>query len=216
MYIKCGIVSLLVGFVLLFASWDAAPLAAEQSSRLHYVGSESCIECHAQSGFAARNSGHVRTWYANLAQTMPDWSDDLALLCDDCHAAGQREEALGIGFSCETCHGPGSAHIRNVGAGGLYPPDPAVCTTCHYDITHDWATLHASDPSVIGEYVATLHMPLFGSTPPDLTTCTDCHVPDERWEGRLDAAFLDELRAIDTLNCTRCHDPHHLQIGDPS
>lgn len=221
-----AVLAVMLSLVLFTALWHGSQVAAHPP-QARDVGSEECLECHSRQGRRAAVSGHASTWYGNLAQTeagSANWSEDLETLCDACHVTALMQENLAIGFTCETCHGPGSDHIRNVGGVAIYTPDRQVCADCHYAASHDWAVPHASDPAVMGDYVASLHVPLFqAETDDELASCTDaCHRADSRWESRVsvaladdEAAFLDELRAVEALACTRCHDAHHTQINDP-
>lgn len=110
------------------------PPAAEGQPR--YVGAEACRSCHERAFTAWRNHPHGAA-YATLVRLDKQYH----LECVGCHVTGfgapggagvVRNEGL-TDVGCESCHGPGSAHVEDPdAAGGIRRDAPAaVCTTCH-------------------------------------------------------------------------------------
>lgn len=105
----------------------------------HYVGSETCGSCHASALGWWRRHPHGRA-YATLTERHHEFD----LQCVGCHVTGygrpggstvthNLEGAL-VNVGCESCHGPGSAHVANPGAmpRSVQREVPEnVCTGCH-------------------------------------------------------------------------------------
>ncbi|CAN5469483.1 hypothetical protein BH23VER1_BH23VER1_01130 [soil metagenome] len=106
-----------------------------------FVGSESCAGCHPTATAAWQKSGHAHA-FATLERRGAAADPN----CIGCHTVGfgtesgyrrafQGERLADVG--CESCHGPGSEHVRQRAGGGTvsfqFPPLGAGdCTTCHY------------------------------------------------------------------------------------
>lgn len=112
------------------------------------VGSGKCIECHPAEHAWWSGDGHANA----MAQLAAEGSADPA--CVRCHATARRSgpppttidgfDRMG-GVGCESCHGPGEAHVAAKGGTsniqGLGDSCPvcvidAVCTSCH---TPQWS-----------------------------------------------------------------------------
>ncbi len=104
---------------------------------LEYVGSESCKGCHEYHEYEYEKwskNPHARA-YATLEKAGSQFDPE----CVVCHVVGMEYES---GFlsekktahlknvGCENCHGPGSEHIRSLGAVETTEPK-SVCTDCH-------------------------------------------------------------------------------------
>jgi YVTN family beta-propeller protein len=132
----------------------------ENSSSLSFVGAAACKKCHsASSDNPVYSKWHISahaTAYANLSG---DKSKQIAIemgvaksaqqskICLECHTTGAQKKSAAfnpgfdtqIGVQCESCHGPGSKHIKEaektaaVSKGNLSLPDvdKAVCLECH-------------------------------------------------------------------------------------
>ena len=130
------------------------------------------------------------------------------------HARFHMDDQESIGSSgCESCHGPGSLHIKAGGGKGIFIHNPgddsAACMECHQEI-HAKFNLHNHHPVL-----------------EDLMNCVDCHDPHGRdmskpFGGlafaRLNQScaechqeqartFVFEHEAM-REGCTECHDPH--------
>jgi thiol-disulfide isomerase/thioredoxin len=129
-------------------------LAFEQGTN---VGSEACVSCHEAEVAAWKDSPHAAAMDSLAA---PDEQRGLAageasttVACVRCHTTAKTSGAppdklegyhLEEGVSCESCHGPGEAHVAAGGGTdnieGLGEDCPvcvieAVCTSCH---TREW------------------------------------------------------------------------------
>ena len=103
-----------------------------------YVGSETCKECH-----------EAEYKYFNLT----DHASVSIAITDEDAEDGQAE-------ACETCHGPGSLHVEDLGEdkSKIIRADPeTACFTCHLDVK--------------GKFMLQHHHPV----PEGRMTCSDCH-----------------------------------------
>jgi DmsE family decaheme c-type cytochrome len=134
-----------------------------------YVGSETCLDCHEDLG----NDKH------NIHMSIAEF-----------------EVTGGYRTGCESCHGPGSAHvdgdgdtelILKFGEEGIEPEEVSgVCTTCHRTGEHmNWAgSMHA-------EYDV---------------ACTQCH----KVHGNSNKTLLAKKRELDL--CSTCHQDINAQM----
>jgi 2',3'-cyclic-nucleotide 2'-phosphodiesterase (5'-nucleotidase family) len=131
----------------------AAPAGAP-----HYVGIEACHDCHEEAFEVWSHTPHGHAY-----QTLVDVSKNFNLSCVGCHVTGYRqpggsEVVQNDGLrdvQCETCHGPGSAHVdarsavaRRATIRRDSPVD--VCTPCHtaeHSDHFDYATYR---PRILG------------------------------------------------------------------
>jgi predicted CXXCH cytochrome family protein len=153
-------------------------------------GEDAYVE-HGMSYYSATKSmaltpGHTDSKDVRYRTFDPDAT---ALKCFRCHSTGPLSvdaSTHGIqpsepGIHCESCHGPGSEHVKSGGAAGLLNPKRLsaielndFCGTCHRkapegDWTDKWRTRH--QPSYLNQA----------------------------------ACFR---KSAGTLNCLTCHDPH--------
>ncbi len=148
---------------------------------------------------------------------------DTALRCFICHSSalvaekGQaRPEQSILGVGCETCHGPGPAHIAAVERGDrplARAPDRRMvrladhrdrvsrdlCAGCHRSLD-SLDDVHASDPGQIPR-LQWIALSMSACATPENTplACTTCHDP------HADAARIS--RADYNGRCTACHTP---------
>jgi len=131
----------------------AATACAQDAELPLFVGKAACVRCHAGGGIAApcpqaSIAAHARAFEA---LSRPSARDIAALngvfapprevrLCLECHSTGADEGPrwwagsfnIADGVQCESCHGPGSAHLeRPPLAHTIRRPDRSVCLTCH-------------------------------------------------------------------------------------
>jgi len=106
-----------------------------------YAGTEKCLTCHKEAAAAWVASAHSQAFLALTARKA-----DADPKCIGCHtvgfgnASGYRREFAGaklINVGCESCHGPGSLHIRErEGDTSVHftfrPLDGGDCVKCHY------------------------------------------------------------------------------------
>jgi hypothetical protein len=116
----------------------AAPPPPAEPGRAAFVGDSACASCHKPAMAFWRTTVHARAW-----KTIVDGGKTGIADCVSCHVTGFGEvggSSLGhvkglTAVQCETCHGPGSLHVK---AEGLEEP-PAVrlstpestCQRCH-------------------------------------------------------------------------------------
>jgi len=118
-----------------------AELVPGVKNAANYVGSEACLECHANAGQSWHKSAH-----AHAFKTLQRLKADADPNCITCHTVGfqtpsgyRREFGASklVNVGCESCHGPGSLHVeqrrsgapaadnfRTLGAGD--------CQKCHH------------------------------------------------------------------------------------
>jgi hypothetical protein len=125
---------------------NVAPASAVEGQS-HYVGADACRSCH-ETQFTWWRSDPHGTAYATLVRLDKQYHQE----CVGCHVTGygrpggaalvQNEGRIDVG--CESCHGPGSAHVADEGAAGLVVRDApaATCTACH-DAEHSDLFEHA-------------------------------------------------------------------------
>ncbi len=172
---------LLIGCVTVNRTLMAPPATVPNAK---FVGSQECAECHENVTSAFHDATH-----ANLMTS--------------------GNHALGIG--CESCHGPGSAHVKSGGElGTIVNPgsSPETCFQCHLDKRGEFAAPHAH-PVLEGKVSCNdCHNPHSGdavigggtSLASADASCLSCH---EAQRG----PFVFEHEALRD-NCTTCHNPH--------
>jgi hypothetical protein len=132
-----------------------------------YVGTEQCLSCHPGAAAVWEQSAHARA-FAPLLERQADADPK----CVGCHtvgfgsASGYRRE-LGssrlVQVGCESCHGPGSLHLRQLAGDGsinftFRPLAAGDCKQCHYgefSRPFDWdefwpAIKHGREPRPAG------------------------------------------------------------------
>lgn len=104
-------------------------------------GAEKCLSCH---------KNYEKNWkenpHNNAMMTLKEKGKDNDITCIKCHATLKdktKPESIGLyskSIECESCHGPGEAHVKSGGGKGnivaLTKSCPecvieAVCTSCH-------------------------------------------------------------------------------------
>jgi hypothetical protein len=135
----------------------AAPPPPPEPGRPFYVGMDKCVSCHKKADAFWRTTVHAGAW-----KTLVDVGKQADYKCVGCHVTGYGEvggTSLGHtqrleNIQCETCHGPGSAHVA---AKGLEDP-PAVqrhvsspvCTNCHNEHHSDTFNYNAYLRDILG------------------------------------------------------------------
>jgi 2',3'-cyclic-nucleotide 2'-phosphodiesterase (5'-nucleotidase family) len=112
-----------------------ATRSAASKQPLVYVTSQVCAACHKQEYEVWQKTRHAHAFAAlESKQRAFDAS------CVGCHSLGfQKQGFVNIkatpqfaGVHCESCHGPGAAHVAAPKAGNYKTPEaPASCITCH-------------------------------------------------------------------------------------
>ncbi len=119
-----------------------------------FLGTDSCTRCHQEEHQIWRQSKHARA-FASLVRRQTEADPT----CIGCHTigfgspSGYRRAFQGsklVDVGCESCHGPGSAHVADHLANREHPfkfrpLGPGDCTTCHhgefsrpFDWDHSW------------------------------------------------------------------------------
>ena len=174
---------------------------------LHFVSAEVCSSCHVKKSTEWSKTRHSNALADLLAAGTPQ------SYCIPCHVVGLDSKPANSGYDdpnpevkarfggvqCESCHGMGSDHIKNM----TLPDSPLgseVCGTCHDGAHHptftEWKTsLHASalDARDMSSHFT--------------TECLRCHSADYIF-----AASVPETATPQDfkygLTCVVCHDPH--------
>lgn len=127
-----------------------------------YVGQEACKACHADQHKYFELSEH-----ANVTLPMED----------ECGNKIKME-------ACETCHGPGSLHIKGGGDPcKIVRADAETCFACHLDIK------------------AKFHLQFHHPVPEGRMVCSDCH---SLHGNDVHTAGMQPLEVQDAV-CTNCH-----------
>jgi predicted CXXCH cytochrome family protein len=149
-----------------------------------FVGSQECAQCH-----------------ANITRTFHDAT----------HARLNASAAHAKETGCETCHGPGSLHVKSGGgAGTIINPkhSPEACFQCHLDKRGEAQLPHAH-PVLAGKMsCADCHDPHSGDAVIGKGTqlasvndvCLKCHTAQR-------GPFVFEHEAL-REGCVTCHNPH--------
>ncbi|MBI5382955.1 MAG: hypothetical protein HZA31_13735 [Opitutae bacterium] len=127
------------------------------------VGSESCAKCHRNITRAFHDATHAR-----LVATSED---------------GKKQNV-----SCESCHGPGSLHIKAGSRDTILNPKrkPETCLQCHINTRAEFSLPHT-------------HPVLAGTI-----GCTACHNPHES-DANPARAGAHSLQASVNATCAKCH-----------
>lgn len=106
-----------------------------------FVGTEACLECHRSAAQVWQKSSHARAF-----RTLLENQADADPKCIGCHTigfaspSGYRRQFTGSKLAevgCESCHGPGSVHVRqHRGEAGVSftfrPLGAGDCQKCHH------------------------------------------------------------------------------------
>ncbi len=176
------------------AAKAAAPAsgAPAQVSPGEYVGEEKCLECHEDQGKGYHGSPHAR-------------------------AQNQRTPAAKN--TCETCHGPGKAHVDADGEGHIQDMKTMaprqvgeICTTCHVRTEHDnWAGSKHDSRNMSCTTCHSVHESKSADGALKKAsvseTCVQCHRKEVNKVHRSSHMPVREGK----MECTTCHNPHGSQ-----
>jgi 2',3'-cyclic-nucleotide 2'-phosphodiesterase (5'-nucleotidase family) len=106
-------------------------------AEINYVGAAGCKTCHEPAFAQWKTTGHAKAW-ATMVQTRQVANLD----CIPCHVTGfdrpgGPQNTVGleafVDVGCESCHGPGSAHVANPKIELDYARNvpEKVCAECH-------------------------------------------------------------------------------------
>ncbi|HEX6308056.1 MAG TPA: multiheme c-type cytochrome [Longimicrobiales bacterium] len=176
-----------------------------------------CGNCHISYQGEWEQTAHAQAWETLEA------SGHAQALCENCHTVGQLGnvtnqpggyETTGDeryhGVQCESCHGPGLAHVQNPNDATrpLAPIAVGVdldigCGECHQGSHHPF--VEEWSQSKHGAVVA---------YPAGRADCQGCHTGEgtlEEWGINSDFLEKDDLAPLDqhvAITCAVCHDPH--------
>jgi predicted CXXCH cytochrome family protein len=159
----------------------------------HY--SEGCISCHTTGFDPLAENGGFDDLMAEYGREFPE---ELVEGTWDAFVDEYPEVAALGNIQCESCHGPGGAHMGQGPIGTSL--EAGVCATCHGEETHhvfpmQWENSGHAEGSAWWAEVGR-------------TECARCHsgdgfidyvsgVPEEEWRS-----------GPQNLSCASCHDPH--------
>lgn len=197
-----------------------------------FVGSATCIECHADLSFSAEN---VEKFLAGPHVIHSDHisAEDEADGCLECHdpigdgpgleplidAANVPDGGLAA-VGCENCHGAGGDHF---GVGPIPDPVPdyTACGQCHKTLPGSHVIYHPEGNDIITKYEGSRHAT---ASVRNEVICAKCHTDEG---GRL-YKYVQTREGVETLvfpvegegspvQCRTCHDPHNpneLLLGE--
>ncbi len=135
----------------------ARPPPPAEPGRAAYVGDAKCAGCHKPAMKLWKNTVHAQAW-----KTLVDDGKAAHRDCVKCHVTGFEEVGgSSLGFTkglqnvqCETCHGPASIHVEELGT----ETPPAVrrdvpettCTVCHNEKHSDTFEYQAYLRDILG------------------------------------------------------------------
>ncbi|HEX3626256.1 MAG TPA: cytochrome c3 family protein [Verrucomicrobiae bacterium] len=157
-----GLSAALGFFLISCATHSPTVVAPLQIPGAHYVGNQACADCHADIVRKFPTSPHSRLHIQGAAM------------------AGQG--------GCESCHGPGSEHIRAGGGATLIinpGKKPDSCFQCHLDVQ------------------AEFNLPQHHPVTEGFMNCVDCHDPHG---GDIFKPAGGLAMARQNESCARCHE----------
>jgi hypothetical protein len=144
-------------------NYHAADIIPGVRAAATYVGTEKCLTCHKDSAAAWAASAHAHAFATLIARKA-----DADPKCISCHTVGFGSpsgyrrafvDAKLVNVGCESCHGPGSLHVRErEGDTSVHstfrPLDGGDCVKCHYgefsrpfDWNEQWPLIkHGKEP----------------------------------------------------------------------
>jgi hypothetical protein len=117
-----------------------------------FAGTAACFTCHADAAKVWKSSKHAKA-LATLEHEKHDRDPD----CVECHVVGlasiygfrsRRETPQLADVGCESCHGPGAAHVAQPKVERMPKIGPESCVSCHrvenspkFDFATYWARI---------------------------------------------------------------------------
>jgi DmsE family decaheme c-type cytochrome len=167
----------------------ASPAQAPPSART-YVGEDTCVGCHDTEG-------------KTLQQTL--------------HGKAQNPHSPAAAKGCESCHGPGSAHVEDPSQPDsirrfttMKPRDVSdTCLECHSRGNHtQWKGSMHDARNLSCTTCHSVHSPKSDKSQLKavsiVETCVSCHTTEVNKQQRLGHMPVREGK----MTCTTCHNPH--------
>ncbi len=186
-----------------------------------YVGAKACEACHAKAHAGWSATGHAKAFDALKNASSGDKSKDPN--CVGCHVVGygqggfvDEQTTPGLaGVQCESCHGPGSEHIKTGDKTKIlaFPNNVSalVCGRCHK--TSHSPQLQDWDKSLHREIEG--HVAGYFRDEKNVDTCGPCHSGDYRLAMTLGRPTPKGKEIQFSQTCAVCHDPHGKTGNDP-
>ncbi|UCE27239.1 MAG: hypothetical protein JSW52_00350 [Candidatus Coatesbacteria bacterium] len=116
-----------------YAIWMAGAVALILAATVtagDYVGSETCSMCHTDKHDSWSETAHAESIKVLVDSGMAENEE-----CLTCHTTALGTDAYEKAVACESCHGPGSAHVEAGGGAGSIEraTDESLCLKCHTD-----------------------------------------------------------------------------------
>ncbi|MDT8370150.1 MAG: cytochrome c3 family protein [Longimicrobiales bacterium] len=169
-----------------------------------------CGNCHIGTQGQWEETAHAGAWEGLQA------SGSAQAFCEGCHTTNELGNVLteSAGFNtspearyhdvgCESCHGPGLAHVQNPTDATIprAPLDVGLentlgCGECHQGTHHGFVDQWVTSGHATNGFQATRD------------GCKDCHSGNgalERWG--INTTYLEEGNPV-AITCATCHDPH--------
>ncbi len=113
---------------------------AGRADDIAYVGTAACAECHPKQAEQFRNYSKKAHSFSSIQRLAEKLTEQERRTCYGCHTTGygkpggfvseaQTPQVTSLG--CETCHGPGSAHVESEDPADLTAVAIETCMTCH-------------------------------------------------------------------------------------
>ena len=163
------------------------PTLQQATPAADYVGEDTCLTCHEGQGYAGT-----------------------------LHALKSNAKTPASTHGCESCHGPGKAHVEGggdktkiVNPNKIEARDASeICTTCHDRSKHAlWAGSQHDSRNVGCATCHSVHAPKGPKqlkAPTELELCSTCHRAITNKQKRLNHMPVRE----DKMTCSSCHNPH--------
>jgi len=172
------------GATVALSAVQVTPVAPVQPPASGYVGEGTCLACHDDRSYKGTKHGH---------------------------AFNERTPAAGQG--CETCHGPGQAHVDSGDPALIRRPSqmaPAavseLCTTCHNRAEHAlWDGSQHNQRNLSCITCHSVHAPqgqIKAKT--QIALCSSCHRNVTNRQHRFTHMPIRE----GAMKCSSCHNPH--------